>query len=147
MLRKSAPEDVEVIFGIIEHLAEPDYTLLTLGDDPLHVEKSRCMSDVRSDKGCCLVYESGGIQGFIYAQDVGETARIRYLYVAPDHRRRGINYRLYDACESDLREKGYTKIIFGTAHDNIPVKIMGEKRGFEFLKTEGHLDFYIKYVT
>jgi hypothetical protein len=56
----------------------------------------------------------------------------------------GINYRLYDACESDLREKGYAKIIFGTAHDNIPVKIMGEKRGFEFLRSEGHLDFYAK---
>lgn len=121
-----------------------------LGSDPEEVELTDLEYDISNGLGCCLVYEENReIGGFVYAQHLRENGRksVRvYLSVEPRFEGRWHGVELYRDCETALRGKGYSEIIFATTSDNKVINWMGKKFGFEFLETRGSLNFYKKIL-
>ena len=142
-IREATTADIEALRNIRKRFQSS-----VLGNDSEEIGLPTIEEDVSNGNGCCLVYEvDGQIAGFIYAQhlksDDKRTGRV-YLSIKPEYEGNWYGLNLYRACETRLKVKGYSAIVFATTHGNRVIKWMGEKFGFEFSGTEGSLDFYKK---
>jgi len=71
--------------------------------------------------GCAVFWNPEG-RPFLY---------LDILFVAPEHRRRGLGAGLLDAVAAEAAELGLTEIHFGTMLANAPMQALGRKAGFE----------------
>lgn len=60
-----------------------------------------------------------------------EPARLRAMYTAPEHARRGVGRRIIDLCEADARAEGFTAIELAATRAGVPLY---ERAGFEVVE-------------
>lgn len=87
-----------------------------------------------------IAYVGGEAAGFACAQlwrsvcYPSPCADIRELFVAPEHRRRGLARALLDALERELRAQGVEEAFLATGQDNKEARSLYEALGFALME-------------
>lgn len=137
-IRKATFSDLETLFrfeqGVIE--AERPFDS-TLKDEQIHYYDIEGM--IKSSHIELLVAESEGeVIGSGYARienakpylKHGRHAYLGFMYVAPDHRGKGVNMKIIEALKDWVRLQNITELRLDVYHDNISAIKAYEKIGF-----------------
>ena len=139
-LREPETTDIERIRELIESTLTASYALspqqieALLEDD---FDRERLESTFNSSDAITLVADStinGGettIGGIIEAQFEGDTSKIRWLFVDPEHRGKGIGTQLFETAVETFREQGTEHVTASTFEANMEGEQFFERLGFE----------------
>jgi GNAT superfamily N-acetyltransferase len=89
-------------------------------------------SDFTPPTGAFLVIYAGGkpVAGGGLKRDDDGVAEIKRMYVAPDHRRRGLGRRLLEELEEEARKLGYARIRLDTGERQPHAQAMYQRAGY-----------------
>lgn len=107
MIRTYRPEDAEGVKQLTDTVMQG-----------LFNQESRNVSDLDDIEGQYRVFyvfeEDGKIVGSVGICDDEEGARLRRMYVDPDHRRQGIGKKLLASAISYCHDEGYGRVVLST---------------------------------
>jgi len=117
--------------------------VVELWNNSLHADKTspelfryRTILQPSYDPNLCLVAEEQGkVLGFAFAVPARETAHINALFVAEDHRRKGIGSKLVEQLSTAAADRGLKKLVFsGGPRYLVP--------GVDWVACPGALEFF-----
>lgn len=143
MIRRSAPEDFDIILTIINDAAQA-YKGVIPEDRWTEPYMSREELRREIDDGVVFcVYEENGIEGVMGIQDVQDVTLIRHAYVRPGTQRRGVGSQLL----SHLRTLTGRPVLIGTWAAAVWAIRFYEKHGFRVVDAASKECLLRKYWT
>ena len=137
-IRAATTEDFESLYEL--GLATSEFKVSSSGE---FMEPDEFLSSIENPHGTFLLagYNEEVI-GFIYAdrRDAERAPKTKwaclvYLVIKPEHRKKGVAQKLYDACGAELKRHGITRVYgWANAESDGSVIAFMKKNGFD----EGH---------
>ena len=134
--RRATPHDLEDVLGII---ARTDAEAGDWAPDAADAERKRVIELLAADDHYNEVAEAGGrVIGYVNLHAREGAAHLSYLFVDPDHQRRGIGAQLMQRALDDARARGFRRASLGVAVRN-PARAFYERTGWiDTAERSGH---------
>ena len=114
---------------------------------PLRIEyEEDCFHDLNDMTDSFIVYKENQPVGCaILVNRCKEVGFITNIYVAPDHRRYGICYMLFEAVEEQAKKRGHLLLVSDTWNELIPMQKAFDKGGYTRYRVVPVNDWEIGY--